>query len=110
MIGARYGATRIDDAFLYGFLRERLQEYYPRLESGSGMPGTERHGRGAHVVLSQNLQTLLNRFQPIKHGFAGKPPAGQPDAGDFLDLVDGIGLPTDDREKGIRDGQLHISR
>ena len=74
------------------------------------MPGAERHGQGAHVVLSRNLQILLNRFQTIKHEFAGRPPRGQPDAGDFLDLIDNVGIPNDDRAKGIADGQLHITR
>ena len=108
--GGKFGASRIDDAFLYEFLPQRLGEQeYASLLSGSGGPESEQHGRGAHVVLSRRLQTLLDRFQTIKHGFAGRPARGQPDSGDMLDLVEGVGN-RDDPSRGIRDGQLCITR
>ncbi|KAH7012861.1 hypothetical protein EDB80DRAFT_834451 [Ilyonectria destructans] len=104
--GRKCGASRIDDAFLE-FLKDRLGQDY-HLLSSSGAPEHERHGPGAHVVLSRRLQTLLNRFQEIKHAFQGPPGRGQPEVGDVLDLIEGVGE-ENDPSRGIQDGQLHIS-
>lgn len=105
--GRKCGASRIDDAFLE-FLKDRLGQDY-HLLSSSGGPGPERHGPGAHVVLSRRLQTLLNRFQEIKHAFQGPPGRGQQEVGDVLDLIEGVGE-ENNPSRGIQDGQLHISR
>ncbi|KAH7176556.1 hypothetical protein EDB81DRAFT_42690 [Dactylonectria macrodidyma] len=104
--GRKCGASRIDDAFLK-FLEERLGQDYDLLTSSTG-PAREVHGRGAHVVLRRKLQTMLRRFQPIKHGFQGPPGRGQPDTGEVLALTDGIGE-ENDASRGIHDGELHIS-
>lgn len=105
--GRKCGASRIDDAFLK-FLKERLGEDYDRLTSSTGS-SDEVHGQGAHVVLRRKIQAMLRDFQSIKHGFKGPPGRGQPDAGEVLALMDGIGE-DNDASRGIQDGELHISR
>lgn len=105
--GGRYGATYVDEYFLNVFLRDKLgQEEYEKLcQIGRERPGASG---GAHIVRRRGEQIMLDRFQPIKHGFAGREDDGTEPEPDIILLPDEIGEQLSP-DRGIRDGQLKIT-
>ncbi|KAM5343202.1 hypothetical protein ACJ41O_014168 [Fusarium nematophilum] len=103
--GRQCGATRIDEYFLYTYLPQKLGHEYELLAPG-GLAAVDK-ARSGQVVLSRGLQFMLDKFQDIKHSFAGRR-HGQSETFEVLDLPEGIGN-QNDLSRGILDGQLRIS-
>ncbi|KAK3687821.1 hypothetical protein B0T22DRAFT_405788 [Podospora appendiculata] len=105
--GGNFGATRVDEHFLKRFLPTRLSPNdYDTLMNIGGI--AERHGNGSHVVFTKGEQIMLERFQIIKHKFAGRPQPGEQAEPDYIDLPENIGL-EDDPQRGISQGRLRIT-
>lgn len=106
--GAQCGATHIDDFFLTEFLPSRLKrEDRQRLLSHGGAD-TGHTGR-SHHILKEEERLILERFQIIKHRFAGRGLEGGPEPlDDQLALPDSAGIADSERYK-IRNGQLGIT-
>ena len=73
----------MDQHFLERFLPERLSKAdYDKLMDVDCE--SERHGSGPHAIFTSEQHITLEKFQAIKHGFAGVP------KNEYLGLPDGI--------------------
>lgn len=66
----------------------------------------EQHGYGTHYVLGRGQLMMLDKFESIKHEFAGRSPRQQLD--NALPLPPDLGI-QNDPERGIKNGHLMIS-
>ncbi|KAK5660272.1 hypothetical protein OQA88_12812 [Cercophora sp. LCS_1] len=102
-----YGATKIDDYFICHVLPTRLspESYRRLLRMGRG---DTRYGRANHTMYRPGEELMIERFEPIKHGFAGRGPPGQGETRMVLDLPQELGE-KNDSARGIENGQLLLS-
>ncbi|KAL8397870.1 hypothetical protein RB594_004537 [Gaeumannomyces avenae] len=103
--GEQCGASQVDRCFLNDFLPARLGEHdYARL---MGLRADEeQHGYGTHYVLGRGQIMMLDKFESIKHEFAGRTQRQQLD--NALPLPPDLGI-QNDPERGIKNGHLMIS-
>ncbi|KAL8366165.1 hypothetical protein RB595_004779 [Gaeumannomyces hyphopodioides] len=104
--GEQCGASQVDRCFLNDFLPARLGgQDYARL---MGLRADEeQHGYGTHYVLGRGQIMMLEKFESIKHNFAGRAQR-QPQLDNALQLPPDLGI-QNDPERGIRNGLLIIS-
>ncbi|KAF5027434.1 hypothetical protein F66182_454 [Fusarium sp. NRRL 66182] len=105
--GAKCGATCIDDEFLFRYLPAKLGREYEEL-APHVLEQLHQDPGGGQIVLTKGLQSMLERFQNIKHGFKGPQRPGQTEHPEVLELPSGIGN-RNDLARGIRDGLLLIT-
>ncbi len=108
-LGGYFGATRVDDYFLHRFLPDRLgpENYKALLE----LRGADHlHGSGSHAnMLRPGLRFVLDKFEPIKHGF-GRAQPGENGAqqNEVLELPGNSGI-EDNPQRGIENCHLRLS-